>query len=339
MTTEALKSAGIDATGVVGARVTAWNGNLSAGADDVFVVEADEYDRSFLALSPDVAVVTNLEADHLDIYRDLDDIKGAFTQFVRGARWIVLCADDANANALATPPSAEVVRYGIESADARLVARDVTMHDGGAQFDVIYDGKPLGPVRLGVPGMHNVRNALAALAVGLGTWGVTVPQMAGGLEQFVGAERRFQRIGDVGGVRVVDDYAHHPTEISATLAAARGAFPGRRIVAAFQPHLFSRTRDFAADFAAALAMADATYLTSIYPAREQPIDGVTSALIADVMARAGRAPTWQGERDALAAALAADVRPGDVVFTIGAGDITRTARELVALLGATTRPA
>ena len=332
MTTEALKSAGVDATGVVGARVTAWNGNLSAGADDVFVVEADEYDRSFLALSPDVAVVTNLEADHLDIYRDLDDIKGAFTQFVRGARWIVLCADDSNANALYTPSSAEVVRYGITSGDARLMARNLTMHDGGAQFDVVYDGKPIGAVQLGVPGAHNVRNALAALAVGLGTWGVTVPQMAGGLRRFVGAERRFQKIGDVNGVRVIDDYAHHPTEIAATIAAAREAFPGRRIVAAFQPHLFSRTRDFAKAFGEALAEADAIFLAAIYPAREQPIEGVTSALIADAMAKAGRAPVWQGARTDLAAALCNAVKPGDVVFTIGAGDITKAGPELVALL-------
>ncbi len=332
MTTEALKSAGVDATGVVGARVTSWNGNLSSGADDVFVVEADEYDRSFLALAPDVAVVTNLEADHLDIYEDLNDIKGAFTQFVRGARWIVLCADDANANALSTPASAEVVRYGITSSDARLIARNISMRDGGAQFEVVYDGTSLGEVQLGVPGEHNVRNALAALAVGLGTWGVTVPQMAGGLRRFVGAERRFQRIGDVNGVRVIDDYAHHPTEIAATLAAARGAFPGRRIVAAFQPHLFSRTRDFANEFGAALATADATYLTAIYPAREQPIAGVTSALIADAMTRAGRAPVWEGDRMTLAAALRDNIKPGDVVFTIGAGDITKTGPELVALL-------
>jgi UDP-N-acetylmuramate--alanine ligase len=206
------------------------------------------------------------------------------------------------------------------------------MHDGGAQFEVVYDGKPLGEVHLGVPGEHNIRNALAALAVGLGTWGVTVPQMAGGLQRFVGAERRFQRIGDVNGVRVIDDYAHHPTEIAATLAAARGAFPGRRIVAAFQPHLFSRTRDFAPEFGAALATADATYLTAIYPAREQPIAGVTSALIADAMTRAGRAPVWQGERAALAVALRNDVKTGDVVFTIGAGDITKTGPELVTLL-------
>jgi UDP-N-acetylmuramate--alanine ligase len=332
MTTEALKSAGVDATGVVGARVAAWNGNLSAGADTVFVVEADEYDRSFLALSPDVAVVTNIEADHLDIYRDLADIERAFGQFVRGARCIVICADDPRANALRTPPSAEVVRYGIGNAQARLVADGIELHDGRTTFDVRFDGDPAGRVTLGVPGEHNVRNALAALAVGVAGWGVPVRQMAGGLARFVGAERRFQRIGDAGGVTIIDDYAHHPTELRATLAAARAAFGTRRIVVAFQPHLFTRTRDFAGDFAAALATADAVYLADIYPAREQPIAGVTSALIADAMTQLGRAPAWTGARAVLGAALAAGVRAGDVVLTVGAGDITRTAPELLALL-------
>ena len=333
MTTEALKAGGIDATGVVGARVSAWAGNLSKGADEVFVVEADEYDRSFLALSPDVAVVTNIEADHLDIYRDLDDIKGAFAQYVRGARWIVLCADDANANALPTPPSAEVIRYGLTSRDARLVARDVSHAGRESRFTVAYDGKTLGEVTLGVPGDHNVRNALAALAVGLGTWGLTVPAMRDGLVRFVGAERRFQRIGEARGVTVIDDYAHHPTEIRATLAAARDAFGARRIVVAFQPHLFSRTRDFHRDFADALGAADVVYLADIYPAREQPMPGVTSALIGDEMARAGKSPAWMGARPALAAALAADVRDGDVVLTVGAGDITKTGPELLSTLG------
>jgi UDP-N-acetylmuramate--alanine ligase len=332
MTTAALRSAGVDATGVVGARVAAWRGNLSEGGNDVFVVEADEYDRSFLALAPDVAVVTNVEADHLDIYRDLADIKGAFAQFMRGARWIVLCADDPNANALFTPPSAEVVRYGIGSSECRLVARHIEMKNGRSSFDVRYDGQAAGRVTLGVPGEHNVLNALAALAVGLSTWGLKVEQMAPGLENFVGAERRFQRLGDAGGVTVVDDYAHHPTEIRATLAAARLAFPGRRIVAAFQPHLYTRTRDFAAEFGAALARADQLFLADIYPAREHPIAGVTSGLIADAMRPAARAPAWQGPRKDLAAAVAASVREGDVVLTMGAGDITKSGPELLALL-------
>jgi len=332
MTTEALAAAGKAPTGVVGARVQAWNGNLSDGGHEVFVVEADEYDRSFLALYPTVAVVTNMEADHLDIYRDLEDIRATFTEYVRRARYVVLCADDPGANALPSPSTAEVIRYGITSPDARLVAADVRAERGGSTFTVRYDGKPMGEVHLAVPGAHNVRNALAALACGIGPWGLTVEQMAPGLARFVGAERRFQRLGAVGGIEVVDDYAHHPTEVNATLLAAREAFPRRRIIVAFQPHLFSRTRDFAESFGDALAFADVVFLADIYPAREQPMPGVTSALIADAMTRLGRMPAWMGPRDAMAAALAGQVRDGDVVLTVGAGDVTRTGPELLALL-------
>ena len=334
MTTEALAAAGKAPTGVVGARVRAWGGNLSPGGHDVFVVEADEYDRSFLALHPTVAVVTNVEADHLDIYRDLQDIHETFSEFVGRARYVVLCADDPGANRLPSPATAEVIRYGLHSPDARLVAKDIRHHDGRTTFSVVYDGKPSGEVTLGVPGRHNVRNALAALACGIGPWALTVEAMAPGLAGFVGAERRFQRIGSARGVQVVDDYAHHPTELEATLAAAREAYPGRRIVVAFQPHLFSRTRDFHAEFAQALGRADVVALCDIYPAREQPMPGVTSALIADGMAGAGRAPAWTGPRVAVAEALAGLVREGDVVFTVGAGDITKTGAELLARLEA-----
>jgi UDP-N-acetylmuramate--alanine ligase len=331
MTTEALASAGFDPTGVVGGRVGSWNGNLRRGTSDVFVVEADEYDRSFLALDPFVAVVTNLEADHLDIYRDLDDLRGAFEQYIRGARYLVLCADDPGADALPSPPTAEVVRYGIQSANARLVARDLRSNGTGTSFDVWYDGTLRGTVALQVPGEHNVRNALAALAVGL-LWGKSVDEMAPGLASFGGVERRFQRIGESAGVAVVDDYAHHPTEIRATIAAARDTFVGRRIVVAFQPHLYSRTRDFADEFGLALAAADAVYLADIYPAREQPIDGVSSDLIAEPLRQGGGHLCWQGPRTALAAALADGVSSGDVVITVGAGDITKTGPELLAIL-------
>lgn len=336
MTTEALTAGGKAPTGVVGARVRAWNGNLSPGGHDVFVVEADEYDRSFLALHPTVAVVTNVEADHLDIYKDLDDIRATFAEYVRRARFVVLCADDPGANALPSPATAEVIRYGLTSPDARLVATDLRARDGGTAFTVRYDGKTLGDVQLRVPGAHNVRNALAALACGLGPWGLSVAQMAPGLNAFVGAERRFERLGSARGIEVVDDYAHHPTEVHATLSAAREAFPGRRLVAAFQPHLFSRTRDFAAEFATSLALADALYLADIYPARERPMPGVTSALIADRMAAAQRAPAWTGPRASLALALRDGARDGDVVITLGAGDITKTGPELLELLKSAT---
>ena len=334
MTTEALAAAGINPTGVVGARVASWNGNLSGGGNDVFVVEADEYDRSFLALAPEVAVVTNVEADHLDIYQDLDDVRVAFNRFVSGARWIVLCADQPGSNTLHASPSAEVVRYGIASLEARLAARKIETNDGRTAFDVHFDGARSGRVTIGAVGTHNVLNALAALAVGLSRFGVTVEQMAPGLATFAGAERRFQRIGTARGVSVVDDYAHHPTEIRATLSAARLAFPGRRVIVAFQPHLFSRTRDFAADFGMALAKADQLFLADIYPARERPIVGVTSQLIAESSTMAGRRPVWMGARPELAQALAEFVKDGDVVLTVGAGDITKTGPELLALLGA-----
>ena len=333
MTTEALAAAGLDPTGVAGGRVGAWNGNLRHGADRLFVVEADEYDRSFLALSPRVAVVNNIEADHLDIYADLADIRGAFAQFASGARTIVLGADDAGANTLPVPSTAEIIRFGIESPDARLVARDLRGVDGGSVYTVVFDNEPLDEITLRVPGSHNVRNSLAALASGLAL-GADVARMARGLATFTGVERRFQRVGDVRGVTIVDDYAHHPTEIRATLAAARAAFPGRRLIAAFQPHLFSRTRDFAGEFGSALADADAVFLTEIYPAREQPIEGVTSGLIERAVRAAGATLAWRGERSALADALATWVRSGDVVLTIGAGDITRTGPELLGRLTA-----
>jgi UDP-N-acetylmuramate--alanine ligase len=326
MTTSALAAAGREPTALVGGRVAAWEGNLKLGQDKLFVVEADEYDRSFLALAPTVAVVTNMEADHLDIYKDLEDIRGAFAQFARGARTIVLCADDKGATTLPTPASSEVIRYGIDSRDARLVATNVGNANRGTTFDVVYDGERLGAVSLQVPGRHNILNSLAAIASGLAL-GATVQAMTPGLESFGGVERRFQRLGESRGISVIDDYAHHPTEIAATLAAARGAFPGRRIIAAFQPHLYTRTRDFSSEFGAALSAADAIYLTEIYPAREQPSAGVDAGLIERAIGKGKLA--WRGERSALADALAAATREGDVVITIGAGDITKTGPELL----------
>jgi UDP-N-acetylmuramate--alanine ligase len=328
MTTEALAAGGRNPTGLVGGRVSAWQGNLRAGGDRVFVVEADEYDRSFLALSPTIAVVTNVEADHLDIYADLDDIRRAFAQFTRTARTIVVCGDDRGATSLDLSSGAEIIRYGLREEDARVRALELMNVDGLQRFLVAFDGDVLGELTLRVPGVHNVRNALAAIASGLAL-GVRLDEMRRGLEAFEGVERRFQRLGTVHGIDVVDDYAHHPTEILATLDAARAAFPGRRLVVAFQPHLFSRTRDFAHDFGAALARADGIFLTEIYPSRETPLPGVTSTLIEDAVRAAGRVLTWRGERTELARALADRSREGDVVITLGAGDITQSGPELL----------
>lgn len=331
MTTDGLRAAGLDATGIVGGRVAAWNGNLRLGSDQLFVVEADEYDRSFLALSPSITAVTNVETDHLDIYADLADIRAAFVKYVSGARAVVLCADDEGANSLPVPNSAEIIRYGINSLDARLVASSVVRNGGGSTFDIVYDGKAEASMHLRMPGLHNVRNALAAIGVGIAL-GLDPSRVAPGIEAFTGVERRFQHISDVAGITIVDDYAHHPTEIAATIEAARTAYPGRRIVAAFQPHLYTRTRDFAADFGGSLARADSVFLTEIYAAREQPLEGISSDLIDRAIRASNGNVDWRGERPDLATALADDVRDGDVVITIGAGDITRTATELRDLL-------
>jgi UDP-N-acetylmuramate--alanine ligase len=327
MTTAALAAAGLKPTGIAGGRVAEWKGNLHYESDELFVVEADEYDRSFLTLSPTVAVVTNVEADHLDIYHDLEDIRATFARFVRDAPLIVLCDDDAGARTLALPASSEIIRYGLTSSDARLAASDIRPTGHATTFSVAYDGRALGDISLRVPGHHNVRNALAAIAAGFAL-GATLDHMRAGLRQFGGVERRFQHICDVAGLSIVDDYAHHPTEIAATIQAARASYPGRRIVAAFQPHLFSRTRDFSEAFGEALAAADAVFLAEIYPAREKPIPGITSDLIASSLSRTGRPVAWQGSRSELSDALAGFVKKGDVVITIGAGDITRTGPEL-----------
>jgi UDP-N-acetylmuramate--alanine ligase len=338
MTTEALAAAGRDPTALVGGRVAAWQGNLRPGADRLYVVEADEYDRSFLALAPTVAVVTNIEADHLDIYRDLADIRSAFAQFASGARTIVLCGEDAGAAGMRLPSGAEVIRYAISDdgnrlavGDARLVASALRHTPSGCDFAVAWDAEPLGTATLNVPGRHNVLNALAALGSGL-SLGAPGKDLIRGLAGFHGVERRFQRVGEARGVTILDDYAHHPTEIAATLAAARNAFPQRRVIVAFQPHLFSRTRDFAGDFAQALATADALFLTEIYPSREKPIPGVTASLIADRMRPAGGHLAWRGARADLARAIVTAAREGDVVITMGAGDITQSGPELLALL-------
>ena len=283
-------------------------------------------------------MVLNVEADHLDIYRDLDDIRRTFEQYVAPARVVVRCADDEGAMALRIASRHEVIAYSAtapgtapsaHAADARLVAGDLVLDATGARFQVRFDGDDLGPVQLSVPGLHNVRNAMAALGAGLAL-GCTVPSMTPGLAAFRGVERRFQRLGAAQGVEVVDDYAHHPTEVRATIAAARHAFPGRRLVLAFQPHLYSRTRDLQVDFAEALGAADVLLLCDIYGARETPAPGVTSALIADRVT-AG-VLQWHGPRRDASAALRSVVREGDVVVTMGAGDITKTGPELLEAL-------
>ncbi|HEX7119107.1 MAG TPA: UDP-N-acetylmuramate--L-alanine ligase [Longimicrobiales bacterium] len=329
MTTAILAEAGLDPTGFVGGRVPGWGSGLRAGSDRLFVVEADEYDRSFHTLRPDVAVVTTVEADHLDIYGSLEAVEEAFRQFIapvpdRGR--IAACVDDAGARRLLREAAGgRGIGYGV-APDATLRAAGVEARGRGSRFLLQDRGETLGEIVLGVPGLHNVRNALGAIAAALHL-GVDVASIRRALAEFHGVGRRFEALGEAAGVLFVDDYAHHPTEIEATLAAARGAYPERRLVAVFQPHLYTRTRDFADAFGRALAAADVVWVADVYPAREAPIPGVTGALVADAARAAGAADVhYHADAVALRDALADALRAGDLCLTLGAGDIDETGR-------------
>ncbi len=324
-----LADAGLDPTAFVGGRIPDWGGGLRTGGG-LFVVEADEYDRSFLALRPELAVVTTIEPDHMEIYGDVDALYDAFLEFlepVPAAGLIAVCTDDPGAAALADRLQDDrVLRYGL-GPEATLRADHVEAGPDGTRFRVTRGGDPVNDFALGAPGRHNVRNALAALAVA-DHLGVPMTAAREGLARFGGVERRFQRLGDASGVTVIDDYAHHPTEVEATLAAARERFSGRRLVAVFQPHLYSRTRDHWRAFGRALAIADAVWVTDVYPARESPIDGVTGELVARAARDTGAAVTYRAEIAGLEGALATALVPGDVCVLMGAGDISEHAHAL-----------
>ncbi|MEX2528308.1 MAG: UDP-N-acetylmuramate--L-alanine ligase [Gemmatimonadota bacterium] len=336
LTTCVLEAAGQDPSAFVGGQVAGWGGNYRAGRDDLFVVEADEYDRSFLSLSPHVAVVTNLEADHLDQYKNLAGVREAFRSFVERIPpqgTLVVCADDNEASRLVTAvePDRQVVTYGT-SAGAMLRAVGVKMVGGRCRFRIMSLGESRGDVELAFSGLHNVRNALAAVAVGEAL-GAGWAEIRAGLAAFQGVARRFQRLGEAADVTVIDDYAHHPTEVRATLEAARQSYPGRRLVAVFQPHLYSRTRDFARAFGEALTGADVVWVTEIYPAREAPIPGVSGQQIAGEVEDAGGGDVhFHPDLADLPRALARQAKPGDVVLTLGAGSITSVGPELLRLL-------
>ena len=337
MATEILAAAGMDPTGFVGGRVPAWGGNLRAGAGDLYVVEADEYDRSFLELKPAVAVVTNVEADHLDTYGALEGVVNAFEEFLNGLvpdGYAVICADDHGAIGLVAGLTSGVLSYGLE-AGARVRAVDVQPSAAGMDFRVLEEGVDRGTFRLPVPGVHNLQNALGA-AVAARCFGVGWDIVREGLRAYQGVERRFDTVGLERGILVVDDYAHHPSEIQATLAAARGAHPERRIVAVFQPHLFTRTRNFAEEFGRALAEADSIWVTDIFPAREDPIEGVTGEMVELAARRAGGDVRYHADVSTIAEAVLAELTSGDLLLTMGAGSVDRVAHEVMERLGETS---
>jgi UDP-N-acetylmuramate--alanine ligase len=310
--------------------------NAAYGAGPHFVAEADESDGSFLELDPTIAVVTNVEADHLDHWGDFARLRAAFRDFVGrlpADGVAVLCADDPGSLALARGATCRVVTYGVDMAGADWHALDVEAGPAGTSCTVVRDGVEQGRLELPRPGRHVLADALGAIAAATAA-GAGVDAAMRALSAYTGVARRFQRRGEAGGVTVIDDYAHHPTEVAATVAEARlGGWS--RVVAVFQPHLYSRTASFATEFGRALAGADVVVVADVYAAREDPVPGVTGALVADAAraARPGLPVVYEPGRAALAGRTAALARPGDLVLTLGAGDIAKLPDEVLPLLG------
>lgn len=325
---------GFDPTVIVGGKVTAFGSNAVTGEGDVIVIEADEYDRTFLRLTPSLAVITSIEEDHLDVYGDLDAIKEAFVQYANSVPFFgaaILCLDDPNVQAIVGDVERRVITYGT-TRQAEIRAENVQRDEMATRFDVTVGGERLGEIELQVPGMHNVRNALAAVAVGQ-ELEIEFDRIREGLGTFTGVRRRFEKKGEAGGITVLDDYAHHPTEIRATLDAAHQGYPDRRVVAVFQPHLYSRTQNFMDEFARAFFNADVLVLTDVYGAREEPIEGVTGERLAERAEQFGhRAVHYVPDKTDLPGRLLKLTEAGDVVLMLGAGDIWRYSRTFVEML-------
>jgi len=339
MVATVLGHAGLDPTMVVGGVVGAFGSNAHLGTSDLMVVEADESDRSFLMLTPTIAVVTNIDREHMDYYHDMDDVRGCFAKFVNSVPFYgssVLCLDDPNVQAIIPLLERRRMTYGL-SAQADVSAHGIRYDsDFGSTFTVWRGTDVVGDVNLRVPGMHNVYNSLAAIAVGF-ELEVSFEKISEGLNSFTGAGRRFQAKGEVNGVLVVDDYGHHPTEVRATLAAAKLGSGGRRIVVLFQPHRYTRTHDLMQEFARSFNNADVLFITDIYAASEDPIEGVTSEALTNAIKRFGhKEVNYIGGLENAATLLRDYVQPGDLVLTLGAGTVNRVSDQLVGLLQAQT---
>lgn len=329
-----LMEGGLDPTVIVGGRLRGLAGsNARLGKGEFIVVEADEFDRSFLSITPTIAVLTTLETDHLDCYRDLEDIKGAFVQFASKVPFygfVVLCLDEPALQEIMPRVKKKIITYGLNG-QADLQAVDISHKHNISRFLVVKDGKDLGEVEIQIPGKHNVQNALAAIAVGL-ELNVPFAKVKAGIEKFTGVFRRWEVKAEVDGITVIDDYAHHPTEIKATLAGAKSGWR-RRVVCVFQPHLYSRTRDFADEFGRSFFNADVLVLTDVYPAREEPIQGINGELIANAAKQFGHKQVhYVPDKKQVPAFLMEMKQPGDMIITMGAGDIWRFGEEFIAQL-------
>ena len=334
-----LERAGLDPTAVIGGRLSAFGSNARLGRGEYLVAEADESDRSFLMLWPAIAVITNIDQEHMESYGGFADLQQAFADFANKVPFygaVIGCADDERLAPVLARVKRRLVTYGLENADADVVGTDVQLGSFGGRC-VVHRRREngtfrLGELRLPVPGRHNLQNALAVVALAEQI-GVEFPKVVSALEEFEGAERRFERYGEVGGVLVVDDYGHHPTEIAAVLGAARSAL-GRRLVVAFQPHRYTRTAQLLEAFGPAMREADEIVLTDIYAAGEEPIEGVTVEALAEAIGRgAGRRVRLVKALDDVVPALLELARPGDAVITLGAGSIGSVPKRLVEALG------
>jgi UDP-N-acetylmuramate--alanine ligase len=335
MVATVLGHAGLDPTIVVGGVVGAFGSNAHLGQSDLMVVEADESDRSFLMLTPTIAVVTNIDREHMDYYNDMEDVRACFTSFVNKVPFYgtsILCLDDPNVQAIIPQVERRRITYGL-SAQADVSAHGVR-HDRefGSAFTVWRGSEVAGEVELRVPGMHNVYNSLAAIAVGF-ELEVPFAQIAEALSTFTGAHRRFQFKAEVDGVLVIDDYGHHPTEIRATLAAAKIGSGGRRTLVLFQPHRYTRTHDLMGEFARSFNNADTLLISEIYAASEDPIEGVSGETLTDAIQRYGHKDVhYIGGLEGAAQSIREHIQPGDMVITLGAGTVNRVGDQIVELL-------
>jgi UDP-N-acetylmuramate--alanine ligase len=333
-----LERAGLDPTAVIGGRLSAFGSNARLGLSEYMVAEADESDRSFLSLWPAIAVITNIDYEHMESYGSFAELQQAFVDFANKVPFygsVVACADDAHLAPVMSKVKRRLVTYGLDAANADVSGTSVELGSFGGRC-IVHQRREGGMERLGelhlpVPGRHNLQNALAVAAVA-GEVGVEFATVASALAEFQGAERRFQRFGEPGGVAVVDDYGHHPTEIAAVLAAARSAL-GRRLIVAFQPHRYSRTRQLMNEFGTSLRDADEIVLTDIYAASEEPIPGITVEVLADAIRKGAGKPVHVVKAlDDLVPALLELAKPGDAVITLGAGSIGGVPKRLVEAL-------
>lgn len=324
---------GVSPSIIIGGEVDYLGSNAKLGKSDYLVSEADESDGTFLKYYPYIGIVTNVENDHMDHYGTMENIIKAFTQFLNQIRedgWGVVCFDNENIRNIVKNVNRKIVSYAIDH-EADYVAANIKADASGTSFDVIHKGENLGTVKLNVPGRHNVLNAMACVVTGI-TLGQPVAQMAEGLTMFNGAKRRFQTKGKANGVWVVDDYAHHPTEIATTLKAAHQTQP-KRLVCAFQPHRYSRTQLLQKEYGSCFKDADLLVLTDVYSAGEDPIPGVDGELLVkEVAEQTGQKTVYIKDKKEIAAYLKSIAQEGDLIMTMGAGDIVKCGEELVELL-------